>query len=216
MREERCLKHSANYLSRTQFDHRNMRIAVVGPESSGKTTLCEDLMLHYHCGMVGEVSREYLEELERPYEEHDLLEIARSIFELHGSAQHWVDIHEEAISFGQESFGPKPITPMIFDTDLLNMCIWSQEKYGRVDPEIEQMMATTPYKWRFLCRPDIPWEPDPLRENPHDRDRLFEIWERELKARDLPYTIIEGEREQRLRTATNMVDVLLQGHNEMN
>ncbi len=78
------------------------------------------------------------------------------------------------------------------------------------------MMATTPYKWRFLCRPDIPWEPDPLRENPHDRDRLFDIWERELKARDLPYTIIEGGREQRLRTATNMVDVLLQGHNEMN
>lgn len=193
-----------------------MRIAVVGPESCGKTTLCEDLMLHYHCGMVGEVSREYLEELDRPYEEHDLLEIARSIYELHGSAQHWVDMHEASVSLGEVPKGAKPIAPMIFDTDLLNICIWSQEKYGRVDPEIEEMMATTHYKWRFLCRPDIPWEPDPLRENPHDRDRLFDIWERELKARNLPYTIIEGDPEQRLRTATNMVDVLLQGHNKMN
>lgn len=186
-----------------------MRIAVVGPESSGKTTLCEALMVHYSCGMVGELSREYLEELDRPYEEHDLLEIARSIHELHGSAQQWLDLHEAALSYGQESFGPKPITPMIFDTDLLNICIWSQEKYGRVDPELEKMMATTPYTWRFLCRPDIPWVPDPLRENPFDRDRLFDIWERELKARNLPYSIIEGEREQRLRKAINMVDVLL-------
>lgn len=187
-----------------------MRIAIVGPESSGKTSLCEALMMHYHCGMVGEVSREYLEELERPYEEHDLLEIARSIFELHENAQYWVDIHEEAISFGEVPKGRKPITPTIFDTDLLNICIWSQEKYGRVDPEIERMMAETHYQWRFLCRPDIPWVADPLRENPQDRDRLFAIWERELKARGLPYTIIEGPtREQRLRKATNMVDVLI-------
>ncbi len=85
-----------------------MRIAVVGPESSGKTTLCEDLMLHYHCGMVGEVSREYLEELDRHYEEHDLLEIARSIFELHGSAQHWVEMHEASVSLGEVPKGRKP------------------------------------------------------------------------------------------------------------
>lgn len=166
-------------------------------------------MLHYHCGMVGEVAREYLEELERHYEERDLLEIARSVHELHGDAQYWVDIHEAATSYGQVPVDRKPIAPLIFDTDLLNICIWSQEKYGRVHPEIEQMMATTEYKWRFLCRPDIPWEPDPLRENPHDRDRLFDIWERELKARGLPYSIIEGDRDQRLRAATNMVDVLL-------
>ncbi|MBX2974115.1 MAG: ATP-binding protein [Flavobacteriales bacterium] len=187
-----------------------LKIAIVGPESSGKTTLAEALMFHYHGGYISEVSREHLEELDRPYEEHDLLEIARSLEQLHGGAAEVAREHEAAIT-GQELHQVKRIRrPMFYDTDTLNIRIWSQEKYGRVHPEIERMVHETHYTWRLLCRPDIPWEPDPLRENPHDRDRLFDVWERELKALGLPYTIIEGTREQRMRTATNMVDVLME------
>ena len=72
------------------------------------------------------------------------------------------------------------------------------------------MVRDTGYTWRLLCRPDIPWEPDPLRENPHDRDRLFAVWEREMQALGLPYTIIEGTEEERMRAAMNIAEVLLQ------
>lgn len=188
-----------------------LKIAIVGPESSGKTVLAEALMVHYHGGYISEVSREYLEELDRPYEEQDLLEIARSLEQLHAGAEGFARKHEAAIT-GQE---PRKVTrvprPMFYDTDTLNIKIWSQEKYGRVHPEIERMVHETRYTWRLLCRPDIPWEPDPFRENPHDRDRLFDVWERELKALGLPYTIIEGTHEQRMRTAMNLVDVLMEG-----
>jgi nicotinamide riboside kinase len=187
-----------------------VKIAVVGPESSGKTTLAEALMFHYMGGYVSEVAREYLSELERPYEEHDLLEMARSHWELHGGSDEWLREHEAAMGL----VGPRQVRkigrPVFYDNDLLNYKIWSQEKYGRVHAEIERMASVDLYDHRFLCRPDIPWEPDPLRENPHDRDRLFAIWERELKVHVFPYTIIEGStREERLRKATNMVDVLM-------
>jgi nicotinamide riboside kinase len=189
-----------------------MKIAIVGPESSGKTTLVEALMFHYMGGMVSEVAREYLGELDRPYEEHDLLEMARSHWELHGGSDEWIKEHEAAIGMVEARQIKKIRTKVFYDNDLLNFKIWSQEKYGRVHPEIERMAAVDLYDYRFLCRPDIPWVPDPQRENPHDRDRLFTIWERELKAHGFPYTIIEGPtREERLRKATNMVDVLIEG-----
>lgn len=189
-----------------------LKIAIVGPESSGKTSLAEALMVHYHGGYISEVSREYLEGIERPYEEHDLLEITRSIEELHAGAEDVVREHEAAISGQQPEQVERVRRPVFYDTDTLNIRIWSQEKYGRVHPEIDRSVQETRYTWRLLCRPDIPWEPDPFRENPHDRDRLFEVWQRELKALSLPYTIIEGTHEQRMRTATNLVDVLIQGH----
>lgn len=187
-----------------------LKIAIVGPESSGKTTLAEALMYHYKGLFVSEVAREYLSELDRPYEEHDLLSIARSLQELHAGAADMAR-EQEALMGGPPLREPGPVrTPIFYDTDTLNMRIWSLEKYGRVHPEIDAMVRDTEYTWRLLCRPDIPWEPDPLRENPHDRDRLFDVWVREMKTLDLRYTIIEGTPEQRMRTAMNIVDVLIQ------
>ena len=187
-----------------------LKIAIVGPESSGKTTLAEALMYHYKGLFVSEVAREYLAELDRPYEEHDLLSIARSLQELHAGAADMAR-EQEALMGGPPLREPGPVrTPIFYDTDTLNLRIWSLEKYGRVHPEIDAMVRDTVYTWRLLCRPDIPWEHDPLRENPHDRDRLFDVWVREMKTLDLRYTIIEGTPEQRMRTAMDMVDVLIQ------
>jgi nicotinamide riboside kinase len=188
-----------------------IRIAVVGPESSGKTTLAEALMMHYHGGYVSEVAREYLDAIDRPYVENDLLEIARSLRSLHGGMGGMLDEASAASGTTELRSGKPGSRPVFFDTDPVNLVIWSREKYGRVHPEIEHLAQELSYTWRLLCRPDIPWEPDPQRENPHDRDRLFAVWERELKARALPYTIIEGAREQRSRTAAHIVDVLIDG-----
>lgn len=188
-----------------------MRIAIVGPESSGKTTLSEELMMHVGGGRVSDGTREFLEELERPYTEEDLLDMAYShaqwvedapLF----AAEHWAAIH------GNDPVGRSvPLEPTYFDTDILNLKIWSQEKYGRVHPEIERLVRELKYDLRLLCRPDIPWEPDPLRENPHDRDRLFDVWERELKAYGFPYVIIEGSHEERVRKAVDVVQAVMRG-----
>lgn len=179
-----------------------LKIAIVGPESSGKTTLAEALAEHYHGRCVPEVSREYLELLDRPYVERDLLAIARSLGRSHAGEDDPVAMVKEGNVSGRGS-------PVFYDTDTLNLWIWSMEKYGRVHPVIDWMVRDTRYTWRLLCRPDIPWVPDPLRENPHDRDRLFDIWERELKAHGFPYTIIGGTPAERLADATRLVAALV-------
>lgn len=185
-----------------------VRIAIVGPESSGKTTLCEALMDHYAAGHVTEGAREYLQELDRPYTEDDVLEMARGQAQMHQDAPLFAAEHWEATG-GADDLGTAPVEPVFFDTDTVNFVIWSREKYGRVHPTIERLVGEVHYDWRLLCRPDIPWEPDPLRENPHDRDRLFEVWMNELRSRGLPFTVIEGDRAQRMDMATLVVDDLL-------
>jgi len=187
-----------------------LRIAIVGPESSGKTTLSDALMLHFDAGRVSEDAREYLEEIERPYEEHDLLEMAQSHahwFEdgPRFAEEHWEMLHGDLLGPPRDQ-----VSITVFDTDILNFKIWSQEKFGRVHPEIERLVDDLRYDIRLLCRPDIPWEPDPLRENPHDRDRLFEVWEKELKSLGAPYVIIEGEHEQRVRKAVDVVEMVIE------
>lgn len=174
-----------------------LKIAIVGPESSGKTELCVALAEHFGSAWVGEVSRTYLEHLGRRYQEDDLRVIARRLAVLHAD-------DPDAMTDGLDG-------PTFYDTDTINLWIWSREKYGRVHPEIERMVHEVGYTWRLLCRPDIPWVPDPLRENPHDRDRLFTIWEATMQANGFPYTIIEGDRELRMRTAVQAVERLL-GH----
>lgn len=188
-----------------------LRIAIVGPESSGKTTLAEALMMRTGGGTIGDATREYLNELDRPYSEEDLLEMA------HDHAQWFAD----AAGFGEEVHqaihGQDPIAkhaprkPIFFDTDILNLKIWSQEKFGRVHPEIDRLVRELKYDLRLLCRPDIPWEPDPQRENPHDRERLFAVWEREMKAYGFPYVIIEGGAEERVQKAVDVVDAVMRG-----
>lgn len=162
-----------------------MKIVVTGPESSGKTTLTLALGDTLRAVVVNEVAREYIDELDRPYAESDLLVIAKAQLEL-----------EDALSSVAGSDGR-----IICDTELLTIRIWSEEKYGRCEPWIVEQTERRHYDHWLLCKPDIPWEPDPQRENPHDRDRLFVKYEALLRVLGKPFTVIEGDRDQRLNAA---------------
>lgn len=172
-----------------------IRIAVVGPESTGKTTLVEALADHYGCVYTQEYARVYLEQDGPGYAEEDLVSIA--------SGQLMVEAEAQKLAAGTG----RPL--IICDTDMLTVRIWSEEKFGRARPLLEQLARDVAYDHWLLCRPDIPWEPDPLRENPHDRDRLFAVYEDALRRLERPYTIIEGEREQRLAAARVTIVPLL-------
>ncbi|MFZ1686918.1 MAG: ATP-binding protein, partial [Flavobacteriales bacterium] len=137
-----------------------------------------------HGWYVSEVARDHLDALERPYIETDLLAIAKEQVELE-------DAIEKEVTNGC----------MVCDTDLITLRIWSEEKYGRCDPWIVQRTEERPYDHWLLCKPDIPWEADPQRENPHDRDRLFAKYEALLRYLGKPTTVIHGDRQQRLRLA---------------
>ena len=149
-------------------------IVITGPESSGKTTLTKALAKALNIGYTEEYSREYLNS-NSTYKQEDLLKIAQ------GQLQ-------------KEKANHNPIA--IHDTDLITIKIWSEYKYNQCNPWIIEQIEQQKSKNRLylLCKPDIPWEADPLRENPSNRAELFEIFLSEIQNTKHPHFIIEGEK----------------------
>lgn len=154
------------------------RIAVTGPESSGKTSLAERLAQEFGLAFVPEYAREYLIQRDGKYTQSDLVQIAE------GQVKLWSEA--------------KSARGFVADTEMLVMKIWSDFKYGETDPVILSLLQKQHFDHYFLCYPDIPWEEDPLREHPEQRLELFELYLKELQDRKLPFTILKGDLSQRL------------------
>lgn len=176
-----------------QGSRNTYRIAISGPESTGKSVLARELADHFRCAWVPEYSRDYLEKLDRPYTQEDILQIARGQLQL------------------EDSLYPGPGEYLFCDTEMLVCKIWSNEKFGNCNPWILDSLTAHRYDMYLLCNTDIPWEEDPLRENPHDRERLFQRYLEEIKVLGVPYGIIKGTGSQRLNTA---IEILMQHFQE--
>lgn len=147
-----------------------LKIIVTGPESSGKTTLCKEISKHFKIPFTKEFAREYLDVLSRDYNQDDLLKIAKGQLASEHNLQ-------------------------LLDTDLITIKIWSEYKYGNCEKWILDTIEKqkTEKRFYFLCKPDIPWESDPLRENPNNRNKLFEFYKKELEDLEHNYLILNGE-----------------------
>ena len=168
-----------------------MKIAITGPESSGKTTLTETLATKFNAISVPEFARNYLEEKNGIYTQEDLDIIAI------GQAKSWENSKHKLL---------------ICDTELTIIKIWSEFKYKSCSETILKLYNQQKFDHYFLCFPDIPWEEDPLRENPNDREILFKIYLNELKKNNLPFTIISGNLETRLKTCEEVIERLSLPH----
>lgn len=124
------------------------KMAVIGAESTGKSTLCEQLARHFQTVCTVEFARAYLPSLENQYTEEDLLTIAKGQLEL----------EREALSRANRF--------LFCDTDIMNIRVWSEVKFGRCSPELLALASNQEYDMYLLLLPDRPWEFDPLRENP--------------------------------------------------
>jgi NadR type nicotinamide-nucleotide adenylyltransferase len=166
------------------------KIAIVGPEASGKTSLALKLAKHYQSAFAEEFARAYLMEQGLSYKKEDLLKIAIGQLKL----------EDEAIEKGKDL--------VFFDTNLLVIKIWSLYKYGSVDPKIIQLHHSRTYDFHLLLRPDLIYEEDPLRENPsiEDRNELFERYFDELNKSGDEFAVIEGFGESRLKTAVKVLE----------
>jgi NadR type nicotinamide-nucleotide adenylyltransferase len=163
-----------------------MRIAVTGPESSGKTTLSQQLAQALNAPCIPEYARDYLTELKRPYIFTDLVEIAN------GQVKNWQQFADT--------------DTLICDTEMLVLKVWSEFKFGKLDAYISEQLEQQEFDLYLLCTPDLPWEEDPLREHPEQRVELFAIYLTELKQRNLPFVVIEGQNEERLQQALTAIE----------
>lgn len=162
-----------------------MKIVITGPECSGKTTLVNGLKNSLEFEQVNEIAREYLQSRNNLYDVTSLHEIAL--------LQRWEE----------NSKSNHPL--MICDTDLLTIIIWKLEKYKIEDQDLIQLWLASKTDIFFLCKPEMLWEYDPMRENPHDRDRLFSIYETYLKKYNQPYQIIYGNVDQRIEKVLDFI-----------
>jgi NadR type nicotinamide-nucleotide adenylyltransferase len=170
------------------------KVVILGPESTGKSTLCALLADHYHTAWVPEFAREYLTELGRPYQYDDLLTIAR------GQLQCEDDLLKEAQ--GQTLF---------IDTDMYVMEVWCEFVFGKCHSFILEQIAERTYDLYLLCNTDLPWVKDELREypDPVNRNKLFRIYKDLMINQSTPWVGISGSYDERLRLAVTAVDKLL-------
>lgn len=151
------------------------KIILIGPESTGKSTLSKELAAHFNCDFIAEFARGYIDKKKTPYQQHELLNMAQGQLALEENAR-----------------SNKPY--LFIDTDLIVIKIWSNHKYGSCDPWVLEQIEKQKKDDRFylLCKPDIPWENDPQRENPNDREELFEIYKTELERLGHKYFVVKG------------------------
>lgn len=166
------------------------RIVIIGPESTGKSTLTTALALHFGTADVPEYARYYLEQLNRPYNEADMLAMAKGQLAL------------------EEERAQQAANGLLFcDTDLQVLKVWSEDKYGRCADWILQQIALRHYDLYLLTDIDMPWQEDPLREHPEPEMRyyFFSIYKDIVQHSGIPFVMVSGNEEQRLDQAVAVV-----------
>ena len=168
-----------------------VKIVLTGPESTGKTTLAKQLADYFDASRVPEFARYFIDDLNRPYAEPDLFEIAKGQLE-------WEE-HQSLITS----------EVLICDTDLLTIKVWAEFKYGKCDPQILKWIDELKYDHYLLCGTDIEWDFDAQRESPNDRDALYEIYKKELNLYKKPFTEIAGSEKLRFEKAVDTIHSIL-------
>ena len=149
------------------------KISIVGPESSGKSLLANTLSKSLNCSLTEEYARQYLNN-KNSYDYDDLTQIAIKQNE----------IIKKEIKRGDNFF--------IADTSLIVIEIWSKIKFNKTDSRIINLSKQEKFDYYILCKPDIPWVFDSLRENPNDRDYIFKFYLKILKKRNYNFKIVSG------------------------
>lgn len=165
------------------------KIVVIGPESTGKSTLSAALAKELDTVWVAEYAREYLEQLNRPYTQNDLLEIAQGQLTL------------------EDALAQKAKGVLICDTDLHVIKVWSEAKFGHCHAWILEQIAVRTYDMYLLTDIDTLWEDDPLREHPSPEERkyFYNIYRDIVQNSGLPIVFIGGPHEERLKKAMDAI-----------
>ncbi len=164
------------------------RIAILGPESTGKSWLSQNLATHYKTVWIQEYAREYLHNHPLEYSLNDIETIASQQF-------------SNNLGVGQA------INHYLFaDTEMLVCYIWAEYVFGCVPQSIASLIHQQHFDLYLLCNVDIAWEPDPLREHPNERQELFNRYLNEITKRNWPFSIVNGRGTERLQSAITAIE----------
>ena len=163
------------------------KFVVIGPESTGKSTLCSQLAKHFNTIWVPEYAREFLEKNGTDYSYEDLLTIAKGQINL------------------EDSENSQPL--LFIDTDMYVMKVWCEYVFNKCHNWILNRIAERKYDGYLLCNVDLPWVKDNLREYPdlETRNKLYHFYKDILINQSTPWVEINGNYEERFETAVKFV-----------
>ncbi len=172
-----------------------LKFVLFGPESTGKSTLARALAEKYQTSLAPEYAREYLQkkwdEQQKTCEPEDLKPIV------------------EGQTAAEEKAVQQAGKVVFFDTNPLQTEVYSLAYYGYAEDWLKEINEKRQYDFYFLTDIDIPWEKDDLRDKPHERKEMFALFKQVLDKRNLPYAILSGSHEERLKAASRIIDFLL-------
>ena len=171
------------------------RIAVYGPESTGKTQLAEKLAAHFQAPLVAEYAREF-------WDRHGVI----TLEDIPGIArEQWRR---------EDELAARATDLLICDTEALTTVLWSDLLYGTCPDDVRRGAdkRAQHYALYLLLDIDVPFAPDPQRcfPDPADREKCLRIWRGALERRNLPYQLIRGNWTEREAAAMAAVDHVLQ------
>jgi nicotinamide riboside kinase len=202
------------------------KIVVIGPESTGKSTLCAQLAQHYGTVWVREYAREYLLQHGMDYGYEDLLTIAQGQVALEEEGMNNVELrmknepNQSNTQYGEAKLAtasgasrpntpiPQYPIPIFIDTDMHVMKVWCEFVFGKTHAWIEEQLRQRQYDLYLLCNTDLPWVKDELREYPdlQTREKLFAIYKERMQQQQVPWAEIGGGSGERLQRAIMAVD----------
>ena len=191
------------------------KIVIIGPESTGKSTLCKQLADHYKTLWVPEFAREYLEKHGTDYTYEDLLTIAKAQVALEeeyilkiGNWKSEIRNQKPGIKNRKSEIGNHPL--LFIDTDMYVMKVWCEFAFNKCSNWILNQIATSKYDMYLLCSVDLPWIKDELREYPdlETRKKLYYYYKDIMINQSSPWIDISGDYERRLQKAIKGVDTL--------
>jgi len=163
-----------------------IKVAILGPESTGKSSLAKSLADHFETEWVPEYAREYIENLTEEYRYEDVCNIAKKQIEQ--------EKEYSAVSALKNGF-------VFFDTELIITKVWFEYKFGTTPDFLKQQLSVGFFDYYLLCAPDLPWVPDPVREHGNDREFFFDWYKKEIEQLGKPFSIITGIGDERLTNA---------------
>jgi NadR type nicotinamide-nucleotide adenylyltransferase len=170
------------------------KFVVIGPESTGKSTLCSQLAEYYRTIWVPEYAREYLEKNGTEYSYGDLLTIAKGQINLEDNL-----IQHSTVNIQQST--------VFIDTDMYVMKVWCEFVFNKCHNWILNRIAERRYDGYLLCNTDLPWVKDELREYPEveTRNKLYHFYKDILINQKIPWTDISGRYDERFEKAKHFI-----------
>ncbi len=184
------------------------KIVIIGPESTGKSTLCEQLANHFETLWIPEYAREYLEKNGIDYSYEDLLTIAKgqiaseeiSSYQLSAMSNEQSAIHDARFTIHPSL--------LFIDTDMYVMKVWCEFVFNKCHNWILNRIAERKYDCYFLCNIDLEWIKDALREYPDKkvREKLYQYYKDIMINQTVPWFDISGSYDERFEKTVKIIE----------